>query len=140
MDYQTYAYLWLRVIWPASTKGYKGGKTETQCDCAPLARRPRDARAFGLSSRSRGFLRGPDRGWPVMAARVHRKPSLQQADRLPISTYEDAVRALVVYRQDESITDEAYFLAVEIVADIFWTADKRVIRDVLVASAEIGGR
>ncbi len=67
-------------------------------------------------------------------ARVHTKPSLQQQDRLPVSTYEQAVNRLVQIRLDEGVTDDAYDLAVTIVADIFWISDKRLRRDVVVAS------
>lgn len=73
-----------------------------------------------------------------MVARVCRKRSEQVNDRQPISTYEDAVRALVVRRADPSISDDAYFMAVEIVADVFWIAEKHVVRDVRVAAAYLG--
>jgi hypothetical protein len=75
-----------------------------------------------------------------MFARVHRKPSLQQADRLPVSSYEEAVRRLVEVRADIALPDEAYDTAVQIVADIFWKADRLVRRDVRVAAREIGVR
>lgn len=72
-------------------------------------------------------------------ARVYRPRSVQQQDRLPVSTYEEAVRRLVCIHDDLSIPDEAYSLAVDLVADIFWMADKRVRRDVLVAARELMG-
>lgn len=72
-----------------------------------------------------------------MLARVCCEPSLQQQDRLPISTYDEAVRRLVEFRNDPAITDEAYDLAVSLVADVFWTADKRVRRDVVVAARQL---
>lgn len=71
-------------------------------------------------------------------ARVFRKPSLQQQDRLPISTYDEAVRRLVEIRCDETLPDEAYDTAVSMVADIFWQTDKRVRRDVVVEARKIG--
>lgn len=74
-----------------------------------------------------------------MTGRVHRKPSLQQADRLPISSYDDAVWKLVQIRLCEWLPDVAYDAAVELVADIFWKSDHKVRRDVIVASHEIGG-
>ncbi len=73
-----------------------------------------------------------------MFARVYRKPSLQQADRLPVSSYEEAVRRLVEVRSRIGVSDEAYDLAIEIVADVFWKADRLVRRDVLVAARELG--
>lgn len=75
-----------------------------------------------------------------MTGRVYRKPSLQQHDRLPVSSYEEAVRRLVCIRADEAVPDVAYDAAVEIVADIFWRADRAVRRDVMVAAREIGVR
>ena len=72
------------------------------------------------------------------AGRVPCKAYLWQEVRLPISTYEQAVRRLVQYRVDEAVSDEAYFLAVEIVSDVFWKSDRRVRRDVIVAAREIG--
>jgi len=71
-------------------------------------------------------------------ARVYRKPSLQQEDRLPVSTYDEAVRNLVCLRNREDLTDDSYDLAIQIVADIFWVRDKRLRRDVIVAAREIG--
>lgn len=73
-----------------------------------------------------------------MLARVYRKPSLQQEDRLPVSSYEEAVRRLVQIRDYEAVTDEAYDLCVSLVADIFWIADKRVRRDVIAAAKLLG--
>lgn len=73
-------------------------------------------------------------------ARVFRKPSLQQEDRLPVSSYEEAVRRLVEIRCDESLPDAAYDVAVKLVADIFWHHDNRVRRDVILAAREIGVR
>jgi hypothetical protein len=73
-----------------------------------------------------------------MFARVYRKPSVQQADRLPVSSYEEAVRRLVVIRADSALPDEAYDVAVQLVADIFWKADPIVRRDVRVAASEVG--
>lgn len=70
-------------------------------------------------------------------ARVFRKPSLQQSDRLPVSTYDEAVRRLVQLRLDESLSDDAYDTAVTLVADIFWHSDLTVRRDVIVAAREI---
>lgn len=75
----------------------------------------------------------------MSVARVYRPRSLQQQDRLPVSTYEEAVRRLVCLHDDESIPDEAYNLAVDLVADIFWMADKRVRRDVLLAHRKLMG-
>lgn len=73
-----------------------------------------------------------------MKPRVYRKPSLQQQDRLPVSSYEEALRRLVQYRADETVSDEAYHLAVELTADIFWKADKTVRRDVIAAAKDMG--
>lgn len=74
-----------------------------------------------------------------MLARVPRKPSLQQHDRLPVSSYEEAVQRLVEIRVDETLSDDAYDIAVCLVADIFWHSDTRVRRDVRVASNELWG-
>ena len=72
-------------------------------------------------------------------SRVYRKPSLQQEDRLPVSSYDEAVRRLVCIRLDDSIPDDAYDLACALVADIFWRPDKIVRADVVKASRQIGG-
>lgn len=72
-------------------------------------------------------------------ARVPRKPSLQQRDRLPVATYEEAVRRLVCYRLDEALPDEGYDALVEIVADIFWASDRKLRSDVIAALRQIGG-
>jgi hypothetical protein len=72
-------------------------------------------------------------------ARLYRKPSLQQQDRLPVATYDQAIRRLVTIRVDASLPDEAYDVAVTLVADIFWATDKRVRGDVIKAAREIGG-
>lgn len=74
-----------------------------------------------------------------MAQRVWRKPSLQQQDRLPVSSYDEAVRRLVMLRCDPDIFDATYDVAVNLVADIFWMTDTRVRRDVRVASRELWG-
>lgn len=73
-----------------------------------------------------------------MISRVFRKPSLQQEDRLPIASYDEALNRLVQYRCDETLPDEAYDVAVSIVADIFWLNDTRVRRDVAVRARQIG--
>jgi hypothetical protein len=73
-------------------------------------------------------------------ARLYRKPSLQQEDRLPLGTYDQAIGRLLTIRADESLPDEAYHVAVTIVADIFWATDKRVRADVIKAAKEIGWR
>ena len=70
--------------------------------------------------------------------RVFRKPSLQQEDRLPLSTYDEAVNRLVEYRADEVLTEDAYDIAVKLVSDIFWKTEKQVRRDVIVAARKIG--
>lgn len=72
-------------------------------------------------------------------ARVHRKASLQQQDRLPVSTLDEATRRLVQIRIDPTVTDEAYDLCIKIVADIFWISDNRLRRDVAVAARKLGG-
>ena len=74
----------------------------------------------------------------MMLARIPRKASLQQFDRLPISSYEEALQRLVEIRCDESVSDDAYDVAVNLIADIFWHADKKVRRDALLAAREIG--
>ena len=68
--------------------------------------------------------------WFLMEGRVFRKPSLQQQDRLPCSSYDDTLWRLVQIRCDQSVTDEAYYLTVKLVADIYWRSDRRVIADV----------
>lgn len=73
-----------------------------------------------------------------LQARVYRAPSMTQQDRLPVSTYDEAVRRLVQIRFDQSVPDAAYDLAVELIADIFWRNDKTVRRDVRVACRELG--
>ena len=73
-----------------------------------------------------------------MLARVPRRPSLQQQDRLPVSTYDEAVWCLVQFRCDQSLSDDAYDVAVQLVADIFWISDKRVRADALKAARTVG--
>lgn len=73
-----------------------------------------------------------------MLARVPRQPSLQQHDRLPVSTYDEAVWRLVQIRCDQSIDDAGYDAAVQLVADIFWVSDKRVRADALKAARTVG--
>lgn len=75
----------------------------------------------------------------MTVARVFRKPSLQQEDRMPVSSYEEAVGVLVFIRCDETIPDHAYDKMVKLVADIYWERDIKVRRDVHVASREITG-
>ena len=70
--------------------------------------------------------------------RVYRRPSLQQQDRLPVSSYEEAVRSLVCLRCDVTLSDESYDVAVRLIADIFWRNDLRVRRDARVASKDLG--
>lgn len=74
----------------------------------------------------------------MILARIPRKSSLQQHDRLPVSTYDEAVARLVQLRCDETVSDDAYDVAVELVADIFWLSDKRLRADVMKAAREIG--
>ena len=74
----------------------------------------------------------------MMLARIPRKPSVQQYDRLPISTYEEAIQRLVEIRCDQTVTDDGYDVAVNLIADIFWQSDKKVRRDALIAAREIG--
>lgn len=74
-----------------------------------------------------------------MLRHVPRKAELRQEDRLPCETYEQAVSRLVQYHVTEGITPEAYDLAVKLVADIFWHTDKRVRRDVFVATRKLFG-
>lgn len=73
-----------------------------------------------------------------MLQRVPVKPSLRQQDRAPISTYDEAVRHLVTLRINPALSDDAYDVAVALVADIFWRTDNKVRRDVRVACKEIG--
>ena len=70
-------------------------------------------------------------------ARVHRRASLQQEDCLPLSSYDDAVKRLVFVRVVNS--QESFDVAATLVADIFWTTDLKVLRDVLVLVRQIGG-
>lgn len=73
-----------------------------------------------------------------LPSRVWRKASERQQDRLPVSSYEEAVRFLVTVRADATKSDEVYDALVEFAADIFWVTDKRVRRDVRVACNELG--
>lgn len=66
------------------------------------------------------------------------RPSDQQHDRLPISTYEQAVNRLVCLVADPWCSEEAMQLGVKLVADIFWRPDAIVRRDVRRAAAVIG--
>ena len=74
----------------------------------------------------------------MILARVPRKASVQQYDRLPVSSYEEAVQRHVEIRCDQTVTDDGYDVAVNLIADIFWQSDKKVRRDALVLAREIG--
>lgn len=69
----------------------------------------------------------------VRPARLH----WREQDRPPLQTYEKAVWRLVAIRADETISDDAYDLAVSLVADIFWKGDRDVRRDVRQSAREI---
>ena len=75
----------------------------------------------------------------MILARVPRRPSMQQHDRLPVSTYDEAISRLLQYRIDETLSDDAYDIGVQLVADIFWMPDKRVRADVMKATSALGG-
>jgi hypothetical protein len=60
-----------------------------------------------------------------------------QADRLPVSTYYQAVWRLVAIRNEPECDDFAYDTVVKLLADVFWVSDKRLRRDVLIAAREI---
>lgn len=74
----------------------------------------------------------------MILARLPRKASVQQYDRLPISSYEEAIQRLVEIRCDQTVSDDGYDVAVNLIADIFWQSDKKVRRDALLAAREIG--
>lgn len=64
--------------------------------------------------------------------------TIRQADRSPISTYEQAVWRLVALREDPEITDFAYDVAVKLIADIYWRTDTVVRRDAIKLAKELG--
>ncbi|MBK5923481.1 hypothetical protein CCR90_06730 [Rhodovulum sulfidophilum] len=63
-----------------------------------------------------------------------------QADRAPLQTYEQAIWRLVQSVVSERFDAAQIDLAVDIVADIFWVADKKVLEDVAKASSGLGLR
>ena len=69
--------------------------------------------------------------------RIPPRVRLRQADRAPITTYEEAIWRLVQFRADPEIDDVAYDVAVNLVADIYWRTDVCVRRDVRKAAREI---
>lgn len=73
-----------------------------------------------------------------MLARVYKYPSMRQQDRLPISTYEEALGRLVALRVDDRVSDDAYYLVAQMVADIFWLKDQKVIADAAKAVRAMG--
>lgn len=58
-------------------------------------------------------------------------PRLKQADRPPVSTYQEALARLVVLADKPGQTREAYADLVELVADLFWKTDVQVRRDMI---------
>ncbi|MBK5925661.1 hypothetical protein CCR90_18230 [Rhodovulum sulfidophilum] len=63
-----------------------------------------------------------------------------QADRAPLQTYEQAIWRLVQAVVSERFDAAQIDLSVDIVADIFWVADKKVLEDVAKASSGLGLR
>ncbi|MCE8419251.1 hypothetical protein LZ190_11115 [Rhodovulum sulfidophilum] len=61
-----------------------------------------------------------------------------QADRAPLQTYEQAIWRLVQFVVSERFGAAEIDLAVDIVADIFWVEDKKVLADVAKASSGLG--
>lgn len=74
----------------------------------------------------------------MIMARVPRRPSLQQQDRLSVSTYEETIWRLVQIRCDQSVDDFGYDACIKLVADFFWVSDKRVRADALKAARTVG--
>ena len=70
-------------------------------------------------------------------ARVPAQRTLRQADRSPISTYEQAVWRLVALREDPEINDVAYDVGVKLIADIYWRSDNVVRRDAIKLAREL---
>lgn len=73
-----------------------------------------------------------------MVARVFRARSLQQEDRLPIESFDDAIGRLVLLRNTESVSDDAYDLCVKLVADLFWETDAKVRRKAFLQAKKWG--
>ncbi|ARC90672.1 hypothetical protein [Rhodovulum sp. MB263] len=61
-----------------------------------------------------------------------------QADRAPLQTYEQAIWRLVQSVVSEKFDAAQIDLAVDIVADVFWVTDKKVLEDVAKASSGLG--
>lgn len=70
-------------------------------------------------------------------ARIPGRKTLKQADRSPISTYDQACWRLVALREDPEMTDAAYDFAVKLIADIYWRTDNVVRRDVRVLAKQV---
>ena len=70
-------------------------------------------------------------------SRIPQERSLTQADRSPISSYEQAVWRLVALREDPEITDFAYDVGVKLIADIYWRTDTLVRRDAMVLAKQL---
>lgn len=66
------------------------------------------------------------------------RPSLQQAERRPLATYDQAVNRLVTLSLSEDVTDEAYDLAVQVLSDVFWETETKMRADVIKARKVIG--
>lgn len=62
---------------------------------------------------------------------------LRQEVRAPITTHEKAVWRLVQLRADPDLSDEAYDIAICLMADVFWVSDTSLRRDVRKAAREI---
>lgn len=75
---------------------------------------------------------------PILA-RVPRKPSLQQEDRLPVSTVDEVVHYLVQKRLENTISDETYDELIKLASDIFWLTERDLRAKVVKAARQIGG-
>lgn len=67
------------------------------------------------------------------------KPSLQQADRLPVATYEQAVNRLLCLWLDRRVSRDSYDGSLRMAADIFWTTEKTLHNAVMKANRQLGG-
>jgi len=92
---------------------------QTARDRAAGSRRMWRGCRLALAGRPQGVLLRHVGACPLMrSARVYRLLSSQQEDRLPLATCDDAIKR-VVHLRETCETEEAFAVAVTIVADIF---------------------
>ena len=69
-------------------------------------------------------------------SRIPMERSIRQADRSPVSSYEQAVWRLVALREDPK-SRIAHMTSASLIADIYWRTDTVVRRDAMVLAKQL---